>query len=39
MRQSPIWSEGNSRDVNYILANDLPTMVWMANMADIELNP
>jgi bifunctional non-homologous end joining protein LigD len=35
----PIWSEGNHRDVNYILANDLPTLVWVANLASIELHP
>src|SRR5690242_17253670 len=35
----PIWSGANNRDVNYILANDLPTMVWMANLAAIELHP
>jgi len=35
----PIWSEGNQRDVNYILANDLPTLVWIANLAGIELHP
>lgn len=35
----PIWSEGNQRDVNYILCNDLPTLVWVANLAAIELHP
>jgi bifunctional non-homologous end joining protein LigD len=35
----PVWSEGNRRDVNYILANDLPTLVWIANLASIELHP
>jgi bifunctional non-homologous end joining protein LigD len=35
----PVWSEGNQRDVNYILANDLPTLIWMANLAAIELHP
>src|SRR5579864_4010190 len=35
----PIWSEGNQRDVNYILANDLATLVWTANLAAIELHP
>jgi bifunctional non-homologous end joining protein LigD len=35
----PVWSEGNQRDVNYILANDLPTLVWIANLAAIELHP
>ena len=39
VKTAPIWSEGNSRDVNYILANDLPTMVWVANLAGIELHP
>lgn len=35
----PIWSHGNQRDVNYILCNDLPTLVWVANLASIELHP
>ena len=35
----PIWSEGNQRDVNYILCNDLPTLVWVANLGAIELHP
>lgn len=35
----PIWSKGNHRDVNYILCNDLPTLVWIANLASIELHP
>ncbi len=35
----PIWSEGNRRMVHYILANDLPTLVWLANLAAIELHP
>jgi bifunctional non-homologous end joining protein LigD len=35
----PIWSEGNQRNVNYILANDLPTLIWIANLAAIELHP
>jgi bifunctional non-homologous end joining protein LigD len=39
IKTAPIWSEGNNRDVNYILANDLPTVVWMANLAAIELHP
>jgi bifunctional non-homologous end joining protein LigD len=35
----PIWSGGNRRMVHYILANDLPTLVWLANLAAIELHP
>jgi bifunctional non-homologous end joining protein LigD len=39
VKTAPIWSEGNNRDVNYLLANDLPTLVWIANLAGIELHP
>lgn len=39
VKTAPIWSEGNQRDVNYLLANDLPTLVWIANLAGIELHP
>jgi len=39
IKTAPIWSEGNQRDVNYILANDLATLVWVANLAAIELHP
>ncbi len=39
VKTAPIWSEGNSRNVNYILANDLATVVWVANLAAIELHP
>lgn len=39
IKTAPIWSEGNQRDVNYILANDLPTLIWVANLAAIELHP
>jgi bifunctional non-homologous end joining protein LigD len=39
VKTAPIWSEGNSRTVNYILADDLSTVVWIANLAAIELHP
>ena len=39
VKTAPIWSEGNSRDVNYILCNDLATLIWVANLAGIELHP
>jgi bifunctional non-homologous end joining protein LigD len=39
VKTAPIWSEGNRRNVNYILANDLATVVWVANLAGIELHP
>ncbi len=33
-----VWSEGNSRNVDYTLCNDLPALVWLANLADLELH-
>jgi bifunctional non-homologous end joining protein LigD len=39
VKTAPIWSEGNQRNVNYILADDLPTLIWIANLAAIELHP
>jgi bifunctional non-homologous end joining protein LigD len=39
VKTAPIWSEGNRRNVNYILANDVPTLIWVANLAGIELHP
>jgi bifunctional non-homologous end joining protein LigD len=39
VKTAPIWSEGNQRNINYILADDLPTLVWIANLAGIELHP
>ncbi len=38
VRTQAVWSEGNQRDVNYCLANDLATLVWAANLADLELH-
>lgn len=39
VRTAPIWSEANHRDVNYLLCNDRATLVWIANLAAIELHP
>jgi bifunctional non-homologous end joining protein LigD len=30
--------QGAERVVDYVIANDLPTLVWLANMADLELH-
>src|SRR5438105_4183693 len=38
VKTAKVWSEGNQRDMNYCLAQDLPTLVWAANLADIELH-
>jgi bifunctional non-homologous end joining protein LigD len=33
-----VWSESNDRMMNYCLVQDLPTLVWAANLADLELH-
>jgi bifunctional non-homologous end joining protein LigD len=39
VKTAPVWSESNHRTINFLLANDLPTLVWIANLASIELHP
>lgn len=34
----PVWSEGNRRDIDFCLCNDLATLVWLANLAALELH-
>ena len=38
VKTAKIWSEGNQRFMFYCVAEDLPTLVWMANLADLELH-
>ncbi|MEP6777668.1 MAG: non-homologous end-joining DNA ligase [Chthoniobacterales bacterium] len=38
VKTAKVWSHGNQRDMHYCLAQDLPTLVWAANLADIELH-
>src|SRR5437764_7929224 len=38
VQTAKVWSEGNNRTMDYCLANDLPTLVWAANLADLELH-
>ena len=38
VRTQPVWSQGNGRNVDFTLCNDLPTLVWLANLADLELH-
>jgi len=38
VKTAKVWSEGNNRIMDYCLANDLPTLVWAANLADLELH-
>ncbi len=39
VKTAPIWSGSNRRTIHYILADDLATLVWLANLAAIELHP
>ncbi|MDQ6765289.1 MAG: non-homologous end-joining DNA ligase [Verrucomicrobiota bacterium] len=38
VKTAKVWSHGNQRDMYYCLAQDLPTLVWAANLADLELH-
>jgi len=38
VQTAKVWSEGNQRIMHYCLANNLPTLVWAANLADLELH-
>ncbi len=39
VRTTAVWSESNQREIDYCLCQDLPTLVWLANLADVELHP
>ena len=38
VQTTAVWSHGNNRWMDYCLVQDLPTLVWAANLADIELH-
>ncbi|MDQ2867961.1 MAG: non-homologous end-joining DNA ligase [Verrucomicrobiota bacterium] len=38
VKTARVWSEGNERNIDFCLAQDLPTLVWAANLADLELH-
>jgi bifunctional non-homologous end joining protein LigD len=38
VQTAAIWSRHNKRNIDFCLCNDLPTLVWAANLADIELH-
>ena len=39
VQTAPVWSGSNRRTIHFILANDLATLVWIANLASLELHP
>jgi bifunctional non-homologous end joining protein LigD len=38
VRTVPVWSENHGELIDYCLADDLPTLIWLANLASIELH-
>ena len=38
VKTKTVFSESNRRNIDYTLCNDLPTLVWLANLADLELH-
>ena len=38
VKTTRVWSEGNNRWMDYCLIDDLATLVWAANLADLELH-
>jgi bifunctional non-homologous end joining protein LigD len=39
VKTTPIWSGHGGRTVHYILADDMATLIWLANLAALELHP
>ena len=38
VRTAAVWSRRNSRNIDFCIVDDLPTLVWAANLADLELH-
>jgi bifunctional non-homologous end joining protein LigD len=38
VQTASIWSGRNEGDIDYCLVEDLPTLIWAANLADLELH-
>ena len=38
VQTAKVWSHGRNDYMQYCLAQDIPTLVWMANLADLELH-
>jgi bifunctional non-homologous end joining protein LigD len=37
-RTEAVWSEGNEEYIHYCVVDDLPSLVWLASVADLELH-
>ncbi|HXU77237.1 MAG TPA: non-homologous end-joining DNA ligase [Methylomirabilota bacterium] len=38
LETAPVWSERTESEIDYCLFNDLPSLVWAANLGDLELH-
>ncbi len=38
VRTAGVWSRHNGREIDYCVADDLATVVWLANLADLEMH-
>jgi bifunctional non-homologous end joining protein LigD len=38
VQTAAVWSRQNKKNIDFCLVNDLPTLVWTSNLADIELH-
>src|SRR5579871_767844 len=38
VKTAPVWSDRNETEIHFCLANDLPSIVWAANLGDLELH-
>lgn len=39
VKKYPSWSDSANKEVNYIVCNDKPTLLYIANLGSIEINP
>jgi bifunctional non-homologous end joining protein LigD len=39
VKTAPVWSGNRGGNIDFCLMNDLPTLVWAANLADLEMHP
>ena len=38
LQTAPVWSDRTESEINYCMLNDLPSLVWAANLGDLELH-
>lgn len=39
IRYAPLYSDSVDKTIDYLICNDLPTLLWMVNLGCIEINP